>query len=279
MSRRSIIVSFVLVMFATSIGIALAVRSQAPGLVLADSLSDQLSSESFIDAPHVSPESNVAAASPAAPAASPAAPAAAPAAPSPGQDVGATQQRLTELRYDVASVDGKTSATTRSAVMAFQKVNGLKVDGAVGPQTAAALASASAPSLRGGPPNRIEVDLTKQVLYFVQNDQLVRVMPVSSGNGKTYRTSSGGRARANTPVGTFRVERRIRGVRVAALGTLHNPLYFYGGYAIHGSTSVPSYPASHGCIRVSLTDSLWLFARAPLGTTVIVYGGTYTFSP
>lgn len=278
MSRRSIIISFVLVMFATSFGIALAVRAQAPGLVLADS--NQTSPESFVYVPHVDdPEPDLPAASPAAPALpAPAAPAA-PAAPPPAQDVGATQQRLTELRYYVASVDGKTSATTRSAVMAFQKVNGLKVDGAIGPQTAAALASASAPSLRGGPPNRIEVDLTKQVLYFVQNDQLVRVMPVSSGNGKTYRTSSGGRARANTPVGTFHIGRRIRGVRVADLGTLHNPLYFYGGYAIHGSTSVPNYPASHGCIRVSLADSLWLFARAPLGTTVIVYGGTHTFSP
>jgi lipoprotein-anchoring transpeptidase ErfK/SrfK len=26
------------------------------------------------------------------------------------------------------------------------------------------------------------------------------------------------------------------------------PNYFYGGYALHGSTSVPTYAASHGCV-------------------------------
>lgn len=189
------------------------------------------------------------------------------------------QQRLAELSYYAGPIDGEAGRGTRSAVMTFQRVNGLEADGVVGPQTAITLASAAAPSLRGGPPHRIEVDLDKQVLYYIENGQVVRVMPVSSGNGETYRTSSGGRARANTPVGTFRVQRRIRGVRVADLGVLYNPLYFYGGYAIHGSNSVPGYPASHGCIRVSRANGQWLFDRAPVGTTVIVYGGTHVFSP
>jgi lipoprotein-anchoring transpeptidase ErfK/SrfK len=235
MSRRSIISILVAVMFTTSVGIALAVRSHASDLMLEDSSEDQPSPESLMDAPHVDPKPNppVALPAPAAPA-----PAAAPA-----------------------------------------KVNGLKADGAIGPQTIVALASASTPSLHGGPPDRIEVDLTKQVLYFVQNNQLVRAMPVSSGSGKTYRSPHGGRARANTPVGTFRVYSRVRGVRVSDLGTLVNPLYFYQGYAIHGSHSVPKHPASHGCIRVTMADSLWLFSRAPVGMPVIVYGGNHTFHP
>lgn len=189
------------------------------------------------------------------------------------------QQRLTELNYYEGPIDGKAGRGTRSAVMAFQKVNGLKVDGAIGPQTVVTLTSAAAPSLRGGPAHRIEVDLNKQVLYYIENNQVVRVMPVSSGNGKAYRSSTGGRAIANTPVGTFKVQRRIRGVRVADLGVLYNPLYFYKGYAIHGSTSVPGYPASHGCIRVTQADGRWLFDRVPVGTTVIVYGGTHVFRP
>ncbi|MGH8902596.1 MAG: L,D-transpeptidase family protein [Egibacteraceae bacterium] len=270
MSRRNIIISLVLVMFTTSIGAAAGLRAPASDIAPKDLSKGEPWSEPFLDVPHVDPEPNLP---------PPPAPPPSPPPPPPGPDVGAAQQRLTELRYYVSSVDGKAGGTTRSAVMAFQKVNGLKADGAIGPQTSAALATAARPDLRGGPPNRIEVDLTKQVLYFVQNNELVRVMPVSSGNGKVYRTPSGSRARANTPVGTFRVNRRIRGVRVADLGTLYNPMYFYGGYAIHGSTSVPNYPASHGCIRVSRTDALWLFARTPVGTTVMVYGGTHTFSP
>ncbi|MGH3926698.1 MAG: L,D-transpeptidase family protein [Pseudonocardiaceae bacterium] len=270
MSRRAIIISRALVMFATSIGVAAGLRTHTPDVALQDLSKLEDLPEPFLDVPHVDPEPNLP---------PPPAPVPPPPAPPPGPDVGAAQQRLAELSYYVSSVDGKAGGSTRSAVMAFQKVNGLKADGAIGPQTSAALASAAKPSLRGGPPNRIEVDLTRQVLYFVQNNDLVRVIPVSSGNGKVYRTPSGGRARANTPVGTFRVNRRIRGVRVADLGTLYNPMYFYGGYAIHGSTSVPNYPASHGCIRVSQADAVWLFARTPVGTTVMVYGGTHTFSP
>jgi lipoprotein-anchoring transpeptidase ErfK/SrfK len=266
MSRRNIVFGLVLAMFATSIGVATGLRSQAPHLALEESARQQSSPEPLLDVPHITPEPNLPPPSP-------------PPAPPPGHDVGSAQQRLTELRYYVAAIDGKAGRTTRNAVMAFQKVNDLKADGAIGPQTTAALASPARPHLRGGPPDRIEVDLTKQVLYFVKNGELVRVMPVSSGNGKVYRTPSGGRARANTPVGTFRIQRRIRGVRVSDLGTLYNPLYFYGGYAIHGSTSVPNHPASHGCIRVTQADAVWLFARAPVGMTVMVYGGTHTFSP
>ncbi|HUH07664.1 MAG TPA: L,D-transpeptidase family protein, partial [Egibacteraceae bacterium] len=72
--------------------------------------------------------------------------------------------------------------------------------------------------------------------------------------------------------------RHIRGVREADLGTLYDPMYFYRGWAIHGSNSVPAYPASHGCVRVTRGDALWLFDRAPLGTTVVIYGGTHVFT-
>ena len=42
------------------------------------------------------------------------------------------------------------------------------------------------------------------------------------------------------------VQRKINGVRVSRLGELYRPAYFVGGYAIHGSPSVPNFPASHG---------------------------------
>ena len=34
---------------------------------------------------------------------------------------------------------------------------------------------------------------------------------------------------------------------------LYNPVYFTGGFAIHGAKSVPNHPASHGCVRVSMS--------------------------
>lgn len=44
-----------------------------------------------------------------------------------------------------------------------------------------------------------------------------------------------------------------------------------GGYAIHGSNSVPNYNASHGCIRVTPKAAKWLNKDfVSVGTTVIV---------
>jgi peptidoglycan hydrolase-like protein with peptidoglycan-binding domain len=202
--------------------------------------------------------------------------AAATATPAP-YDVAAVQQRLTDLRYYVGPIDGKAGADTRSAVVAFQKVNGLTADGVVGPITQAALAAPGVPELQGGAPDRLEVDLTKQVLYLVVGNALQRIMPVSSGSGETYETKDGGTARSLTPIGTYRIERHIRGERVADLGTLYDPMYFYRGWAIHGSNSVPPYPASHGCVRVTRPDAIWLFDRVPIGMQVVLYGGTHTF--
>jgi lipoprotein-anchoring transpeptidase ErfK/SrfK len=196
----------------------------------------------------------------------------------PAYDVAAVQRQLTEQGYYVGPLDGREGPGTRAAVMAFQKVNGLAADGTVGPLTLSALASPVTPALRGGPATRIEIDLDTQVLYYVADGRLERIIPVSSGSGQTYRTPGGGTARSLTPVGTFRVERRIRGVRNAPLGTLYDPLYFHKGWAIHGSDSVPAYPASHGCVRVPRADAIWLFDRAPVGTTVVLYGGQHTFT-
>lgn len=207
-----------------------------------------------------------------------AAPAAAEAAPPPPiYDVVAVQRRLTDLRYYVGPLDGAEGPAMRSAVMAFQKVNGLTVDGAIGATTLAALDAPAQPVLREGPADRIEIDLNIQVLHLIIGGVLERTMPVSSGNGAAYTTAGGGRASSLTPVGHFTVERRIRGVRKAPLGTLYDPLYFYRGWAIHGSNSVPAHPASHGCVRVTRADAVWLFDRAPTGMSVSLYGGQHTF--
>ncbi|HWG94506.1 MAG TPA: L,D-transpeptidase family protein, partial [Mycobacteriales bacterium] len=211
------------------------------------------------------------------PAAVPTTPAAAPAAAS--YDVASVQRQLTDLKYYVGPVDGKAGAQLKSAVMAFQKVQGLGADGAVGKATLAALASPKAPQLRASSPaNRVEVDLTKQVLYVVKGGAVQRVLPVSSGNGATYKQKDGSKARALTPTGWYKVERRIVGERHADLGVLYDPQYFYKGWAIHGSNSVPAGPASHGCVRVTRPDAKWLLGQIGIGTSIYLYGGTHTFT-
>ena len=194
-------------------------------------------------------------------------------------DVAAVQRQLTELKYYVGPVDGKPGAAMRSAVMAFQKVQGLGADGVVGKGTLAALAAPKPPQLKASAPaNRVEVDLTKQVLYVVKGGAVTRVLPVSSGNGATYKQKNGSTARALTPTGWYKIERRIVGERNADLGTLYDPQYFYRGWAIHGSNSVPAGPASHGCVRVTRWDAKWLLGQIGVGTSVYLYGGKHVFT-
>jgi hypothetical protein len=201
----------------------------------------------------------------------------APPAPAPDPtDLVAVQRRLQELGYLLGPADGVKGQQTVAAVMAFQRVNGLAVDGVIGPRTIAALDAPLAPQLRGGPATRIEIDLTRQLAHVVRGDTRVVTLHVSSGSGEAYR---GGTAYGRTPIGDFRVERRIHGERHAELGILYDPLYFHRGYAIHGSNSVPNHPASHGCVRVTRADAKWLIANIPDGTPVQLYGGTHVFTP
>ena len=218
---------------------------------------------------------------PAAPSLSPSAnPSPSPRRPAPpSYDVKAVQRQLTALHYYVGAVDGDRGPSLRSAVMAFQKVQGLGADGVVGKGTLAALKAPRTPVLKASSPaDRVEVDLTKQVLYVVKAGAVQRILPVSSGNGTTYLQKNGHQAKALSPVGWYTITRRIVGVREADLGKLYDPQYFYRGWAIHGSNSVPAYPASHGCIRVTRTDAKWLLGAIGVGTHVYVYGGRYTFT-
>lgn len=194
-------------------------------------------------------------------------------------EVAAVQQSLTELGYYVGAVDGKAGPATASAVQAFQKVNGLSADGVIGPNTIAAMADPAQPALVGGPATRVEVDLDTQVLVLVEGGSVSRILPISSGSGDRYSTAGGGTAESVTPVGTYTVERRISGERHAPLGTLYDPMYFYRGWAIHGSNSVPAYPASHGCVRVTRADAKWLFERVGVGMPIVLHGDRNAFDP
>jgi peptidoglycan hydrolase-like protein with peptidoglycan-binding domain len=191
-----------------------------------------------------------------------------------GDAVLALQQRLVELNYDPGTVDGKYGGGTAVAVMAFQKANGMPRTGQATQTVLDALAVATdpAPMLPEGGATRIEVDFARQILLYWRDGELVKILPVSTGNGKRY-CEGGACGVAVTPSGSFRIERRIKGLRRSRLGILHNPLYFKGGYAIHGSPSVPAGPASHGCVRVPIHSSAWLFDNVPNGTPVYLIGG------
>ena len=189
-----------------------------------------------------------------------------------GADVLKVEQRLAALRYDPAAVDGYYNYDTVHAVMAFQKVNRLPVTGAVDRTTYTKLWNQVTPKLRYPRSGSwIEADLTRQVLYVMRDGRLFRILDISSGSGELY-TVEGETHRATTPTGSFRIFHKIDGLRVSRLGELWKPAYFAsGGYAIHGSGFVPSWPDSHGCIRITNPAMNRLFPMLTIGMPVFVY--------
>ena len=184
----------------------------------------------------------------------------------------AAEKRLVELGYWLNKADGVVDASTRHAVTAFQKVEGRKRTGTLSRKDFEALKIAEKPTPRDMPNKRhIEVDITRQVLFlFDANGEIEKIVPVSTGNEERY-FQDGKWQVARTVTGDFTVLRKINGVRRAPLGNLYYPLYFYEGWAIHGSNSVPSVPASHGCVRVPRGADKMLFRIVPIGTPVLVY--------
>jgi len=192
----------------------------------------------------------------------------------------ALQERLAELGYDVGTPDGAAGARTSYAIMAFQKVEGLSRDGVAGPQVQAALAKASKPEpmVPGGAPTRIEIDVARQVLFFWKNGALARILPVSTGSGEHYCVD-GACDTAVTPGGSFKIGRKAEGLEVSPLGELWWPMYFNGGIAIHGSPSIPAYPASHGCIRIPMYAAPTFYDQIPGGTRVHVLNSPEAEAP
>jgi lipoprotein-anchoring transpeptidase ErfK/SrfK len=196
-----------------------------------------------------------------------------------GPKVQALQERLAALHYDVGT-DGRYGGATYQAVMAFQKVTGMKRTGNATDDVVAALATATPPNplVPGGGATRVEVDIARQVLFLYRGNQLDKIVAISTGHGKHY-CENGECGTAVTPGGSFRVSRRIPGWHTSPLGKLFNPMFFNGGIAIHGAPSVPAYPASHGCVRIPMTTAGWFYATVPNGTPVYVVGGPNAPAP
>lgn len=188
-----------------------------------------------------------------------------------GPAVAALQGRLSRLGYWLAAADGNFGLTTQQAVYALQKAAGLTADGVYGPKTAAALDKEALPRARSASGHVIEINLTMGLLMIVNDGKIAAVLSTSTGGGYTY-TSDGVTAVARTPAGQFTIFRSVDAMDVSPPGELRRPRYFHGGYAIHGSDSVPPYPVSHGCVRLShpAIDWIWAAGQAPIGTEVSV---------
>jgi len=114
--------------------------------------------------------------------------------------------------------------------------------------------------------------MRRQLLLYVRNGVPRLIVNASTGSGAKY-FQGGVEQVAITPTGRFTVFREVNGQDNGSLGQLWRPKYIVGGVAIHGYSSVPAYPASHGCVRVSASamDHLWNSAVLAIGSSVWVY--------
>ena len=172
------------------------------------------------------------------------------------------QQELVDLGFMAPTgVTGVVDMQTSTAVLGFQKWEGLSRDGSLGAATIAMLQRATRPEPRlHKPGRRIEVQLRRQLALLIEDDKVVRAVHISSG------------AYGKTPNGSFRVYRKERySWSVPFKVRLPWASYFSGGVAFHEFGSVPSYAASHGCVRVNHYDAEMLFGFAVTGTPVDVF--------
>jgi peptidoglycan hydrolase-like protein with peptidoglycan-binding domain len=172
-----------------------------------------------------------------------------------GPSVYALEQRLNELHFALARVDGYYGYDTADAVVAFQKLHDLPRTGAVDERMWRELEAAQVPSPRY-PGTHVEVSKGRQVLFWVRDSQVQLIVPVSTG------------ATGNTPLGLWHVYSKVPGYNAKEM---YYSSFFVGGFAIHGYHSVPTYPASHGCVRMPLWVAVRVYSLIDYGTAVYIY--------
>jgi L,D-transpeptidase catalytic domain/Putative peptidoglycan binding domain len=168
-------------------------------------------------------------------------------------------QRALRSEGFATPVTGYYDDGTARAVLAFRKTNGLGRDGFATKEVFAMLARGrGAFKLRYPKAGKhVEFDWSRQVLVLARR-------------GKPYRTyhTSSGTAATPTVFGTYRFYLKTPGTN--ANGMVHSS-YFIRGYAIHGYASVPTYPASHGCLRVPIPNAASIFNWIDIGDPIYSY--------
>ena len=175
-----------------------------------------------------------------------------------GRRVLLLQRGLRKLGFAVP-VTARYDGGTGRAVLAFRKVNRLGRDGYATTRVYSLVLrgrGAFRPRFpRAG--RHVEFDWSRQVLALVNGARARRVYHASSGKASTP-----------TVFGTFRFYRKEPGTNSHGMVQSN---YFIGGYAVHGYPSVPSYPASHGCIRVPIPNAFQIDRQISLGDRIFVY--------
>ena len=177
-------------------------------------------------------------------------------------DSGPAVALFNELLRDQAYYDTDKhsyGSHTERAVMAFRKVNGMERNFQATPGIFKTLAAG-----KGGfkikYPNagkHVEVDISHQVMALADDGKAKYVFHIATGAAATPSDQ-----------GAFTFYSKDPGFN--SLGMYYS-VYYNRGEATHGYHSVPPYPASHGCIRNPIPDSIFIYNWIDLGDKMFVY--------
>jgi peptidoglycan hydrolase-like protein with peptidoglycan-binding domain len=176
-----------------------------------------------------------------------------------GQSVRLLQSELDVLHYAVP-LSGVLDEGTGRALIAYRKMTGLERVPYAGRKVFELLRRGAGKfHVRyRGDGRHVEANLTKQVLAEIE----------PGGRVRTIYTVSSGKPSTPTVIGRFRVYEKTFGENSEGMVDSN---YFIRGYAIHGYAEVPTYAASHGCLRVPIPDAPAIYGWVQVGTPVDVY--------
>jgi len=101
------------------------------------------------------------------------------------------------------------------------------------------------------------VPLDKQVLVLAKGDKPFAIYPVSTGKPSTP-----------TVTGHYSFYRQEPGYNSEGM---YYSFYWHNGYAVHGYAEVPTYAASHGCVRTFIADQPRIYEQLHYGESIFVF--------
>jgi len=148
---------------------------------------------------------------------------------------------------------------TGLAVLAFRKVNGMARTSNADPGIFRTLAGGGGSFKLKYPDagRHVEVDISRQVMVLAAHGKPQYTFHVSTGAPATP-----------TIRGHYQFYSRQPGYNSEGM---YYSVYFHGGYATHGYNPVPTYPASHGCVRNPIPFSVFIYNWVQLGMSIYLY--------
>lgn len=194
------------------------------------------------------------------------------------------QRILSKFGMPVGAIDGVWGSQTARGLCAFRIVVGATPSrNGISSSTMTTLRkynkkysklSSIPAATRSGRTTYMYASQTCQAMLYVKGGRYQKAMAISTGKGtrsdnktpnsKTYftmgNTSRGWSCSTQYPE-SCKKQTTGRFVTVSNYGNMYNKRHVVNGVYVHGSTSVPTYPASAGCIRVTVKDSDWMYAN------------------